>query len=240
MLKYCCRIFVLLLAGGFLLTAPAQGETEPGYTAIFDGTDINGFRYYDTNQPPKGILQRQAETPDKRFHVQDGNLVLAARDKDKKAPAKDLTTIREFGKDFILKLDFKAANEGNAFILVRGAPIQVADFVRRNDPYRPGKGFKTDDWNSVEITIKMTVSAAGRTLTEADTLTSGFANGKATAKLNGEDVDPNGVYFRVHAFAKCNNEPYWVNPVLPSKGTIGIRTGSGKIEFRNIRFKELP
>jgi hypothetical protein len=247
-MRFYCRVLVLLLACAVLTVANVQGETEAGFTALFDGTDINGWRYSDTNQPPKGVLQRQMETPDKRFIVQDGSLVLQAKDKDKKNPAKDLTTVREFGKDFILKFEFKAGNEGTAHILVRGSPIQVADFIRRSDPYRPAKDFKTDDWNTVEITIKMTVSvggpnypAAGRVLTEADNLEAGFTNGKATAKLNGETIDPNGVYMRIQAYPTCNKVPYWyTHPVLPTKGPIAIRTGSGKLEFRNIRFKELP
>jgi hypothetical protein len=183
------------------------------------------------------------ETPDRRFTVKDGVLVLNARDKDNKTAKenpKDLTTVREFNKDFVLKFDFKAANEATAHILIRNSVVHVADFVRRQDPQRPAKGFKTDDWNSVEINVKLLTHAKGRVLTEADNLVATCVNGKASAKLNGEDIDPNGITMLVYVYSKCNDVAYWTQPHAVSRGVVGIRPGSGKIEFRNIRFKELP
>lgn len=232
MLHSRARILALLLPLAVTAAALAQ---EPGYTPLFDGSDLTGWRY------GKEILHKQTETPDGRFSVSGGVLVMAAKSKDGKKDTRDIHLVREFNKDFILKLEYKASQEAKASLLIRNTVFPLDDFIRRGEQ-KHLKKFRNDDWNEVEIVVKMAAWAENKRLTESDNLEAGWANGKATARVNGRDVDPNYVYIRIEAHPRVNGEnltnPYHYHHVQ-TKGGVGLRTGSGKVEFRNIRFKEL-
>ena len=131
----------------------------------------------------------------------EGNIVLAAKDKDGKKDVRELIHAREFAKDFVLKLEFKAAQEATAAVTIRNTGFPVGDFIRRNEQ-KQLKNFKNDGWNELEITVKMAAHAEGRRLTDSDTLEAGFMNGMATARLNGRVIDPNRVVIQIEGYAK--------------------------------------
>jgi hypothetical protein len=207
---------------------------EPGFTPVFAGTDLTGWRY------GKDVLHRQSETSDKRFYAADNVIVMAAKDREGKKTQKELISVREFSKDFILKLEFKAAQEAIGHVTIRNTAFPVADYTRRGEQTQL-KNFKKDDWNEMEIVVKMAAYAEGRRLSDSDNLEAGFSGGKAWAKLNGTSIDPNRTVIQIEAVARVNGETLQYYPVaIATKGQVSLRTGSGKIEFRNIRFKELP
>lgn len=224
---------LLLLVLPLTLTSLAVAQ-EPGFAPVFNGNDLTGWRY------GKEVLDRVTETPDKRFSVSGGVILLAAKDKDGKKDVRELITVREFSKDFVLKLEFKCANEAVAALVIRTTAIPIADFVRRGDQ-KQLKKFQTDGWNELEVTVKMAAHAENKRLTESDTLEAGFQNGKATARLNGRVIDPNRVVIQIEGYPRVNGEALTNFPVgMATKGQVSLRSGSGKVEFRNIRFKELP
>jgi hypothetical protein len=235
MRRSACRTLALLLPILVLTLTSAQAQTESGFTLLFDGKELTGWRY------GKEVLHRAGETPDKRFSISDGTIVLAAKDKDGRKDTQQLLTVREFAKDFILKLEFKAANEAIGSVLVRNQAFPVGDFLRRGEQKKMKK-FRTDDWNEVEIQVRMVARVENRPLTDSDNLELTFANGKTMAKLNGKPIDPNPVVIRIEASARCNGEVLTGagSASVASTGTVGLRSGFGKLEFRNIRFKELP
>jgi hypothetical protein len=235
MMRFACRLLILVPALALTLyTVPSvQGDADSDFTSLFNGTDLTGWRY------AKETMHRETETPDKRFSVAGGVIVLAARNKEGKTPASDLWTIREFAKDFVLKFEFRAAQEATGFVLIRNQAFPVGDFIRRGE-YPGLKKFKTGDWNEVEVTVKMHAHAEGKYLNEQDTLEITYSNGKATAKVNGRSVDPNPASVAVVASAMCNKEGYLGLYGVVSKGQVGFRSNSGKMEFKNIRYKELP
>ena len=229
MLRIHSRIALLVLPVTLTTLAFAQGQEA----ALIQNGNLGGWRYGKE-------LVKEAETPDKRFYLGDGSLIMAAKDKDGKKDVQNLIATREFAKDFVLKLEFKAAQEATGAVTIRNTPFPVGDFIRRNEQ-KQMKNFKNDGWNELEITVKMAAHAEGRRLTDSDTLEAGFQNGKATARVNGRVVDPNRVVIQIEGHAKVNGETLANYPVaLATKGQVGLRTGSGKIEFRNIRFRELP
>jgi hypothetical protein len=209
-------------------------QPDPGFTAPFDGKELTGWR--QGNGP---ALDGKTETPERRFLIKDGTIILAAKDKDGKRGVQDLLLGREFAKDFVLKLEYRASQEAVAAVLIRGGAVAAADFIRRGE--RPQlKQFRNDDWNQLEITVKQVTYAQGRALTDSDTLEASFVNGKAQARLNGSPIDPNAVIVHLAVTAQCNGETLLYPFAVPSKGQIGLRADSGKVEFRNIQYRELP
>src|SRR5262245_41872694 len=113
---------IVALCGLLGLASAEQGED--GYTSLFNGKDLSGWQY------KKDILDGKTETSDKRFQVVDG--VIVAQDVGK-MDIKDLFTVKQFDKDFHLKLEFKAAAKADSGVYIRGPQLQVRDYIRRNE-----------------------------------------------------------------------------------------------------------
>jgi len=150
-------LFFVLVVGiigvsTFRGTAADDFKVEEGFQPLFNGKDLTGWLY----PGKKGMaLDGKTETPDKRFEVKDGVVVANAKDASGKGGIKDLYTVKEFDKDFILKLEFRAASKADSGVYIRGPQLQVRDFIRRNEQKQLTK-FKNDDWNELEITVKGT------------------------------------------------------------------------------------
>jgi hypothetical protein len=126
-------------------------KVEEGFQSLFNGKDLTGWQY----PGKKGKALDGTETPDKRFEVKDGIIVANARDASGKGGIKDLYTVKEYARDFILKLEFRAELKADSGVYIRGPQLQVRDFIRRNEQKQLTK-FKNDDWNELEITVKGT------------------------------------------------------------------------------------
>src|ERR1043166_1589593 len=173
-------------------TGRAAVGDEDGFTSLFNGKDLTGWRY----SGPKGKeLDGMTATPDGRVEVKDGAIVMNEKDKDGKGGIKDLYTVREFSKSFTVRMQFRAALKADSGVYLRGPQMQLRDFPRRGE-HKELKKFKNDDWNDLEITVRdnvVTTTVNGKTLTDKDVLELTVKNGKPVAKLNGKDVDVNNV-----------------------------------------------
>jgi hypothetical protein len=208
---------------------------DAGYTELFNGKDLTGWR-----QAPGVALDGRTETPERRFVVSGGVITSPAKDKDGKRGTVDLWINREIPKEFSLKLEYRAAQEAVAYLVLRNHALPLGDFIRRGEQTHL-KQFRNDDWNQVDLTVKMGASAGGRYLTDTERLEISFSKGKATARLNGQVIDPNPSAIQLLGHLKCNGETLYGHSFgVLSKGDIGLRAYSGKVEFRNIRYRPLP
>src|SRR5262249_51188962 len=162
----------------------------------------------------------------KRFEVKDG-IIVANEGKG----IKDLYTLKDYDKDFHLKLEFRAAPRADSGVYIRGPQLQVRDYPTVG-PYKP-KGFKSGDWNELEITVKsgvVSTTVNGKTLTDQDTLEVTVKGGKPEAKLNGKAVEVGNVQVTVGPAAecKCNGEVLEKAFKVPAKGGIGLQAETGK------------
>ncbi len=239
MIKLPWRLLLLLLACFALAVTEAQGDTETGFTALFDGTDLSSWEY------GKDSLHRKTETPDGRFTVNGGSIVLNKADKSGKSDARSLKTVKTFLRDFDFKLEFKSSNESEGTVTVRGLAIPIGDFKRRGQQTHMKK-FKTDDWNEIAVSVRTRGYVNGQQLNEGDKIEIVYSNHKPTAMLNGKAITalPLSVGISPYLSATCNGEvivgPYNYSgyPVAVS-GPITLTSGFGTIEFRNIRYKEV-
>jgi len=231
-------LFGAALIGSMLLSSgPSNAgddfKVEEGYVSLFNGKDLAGWKYGKETD-----LTGKTETADKRFRV-EGGLIIAEEGKG----IKDLYTVKNFDKEFNVKIQFRAALKADSGVYVRGPQLQVRDFIRRGE-MKQLKLFKNDDWNELDITVKngiVTTNVNGKAVTEKDTLELNVTGGQPTAKLNGKPVEVSKIEVSVGAVAKCLcNGEFMENMKIPLKSAqgIGLQAETGKFEFRRIRIKE--
>ena len=66
---------------------------------------------------------------------------------------RQLYTTKEFPKDFILKLEFRAAVNADSGIFLRKPQLQCRDYLVAG-PYKELKKYKAQDWNVIEVVVK--------------------------------------------------------------------------------------
>lgn len=225
---------------GLLATLSADGsraaddfKVEDGYTSLFNGKDLTGWRM------GKEELTGKTETANKRFMVVDGAIVIDGKG------GGDLFTVKDYDKNFNLKCEFRAAPKADSGLYLRSVPaqLQVRDYPQAG-PYKKVK-FKDGDWNELDITVKgpvNTTTVNGKATTDKDVFELTVKEGKPTAKLNGEAVDISAISVSVgaEALCHCNGEVIEKAFKCAAKGPIGLQSESGKFEWRRIRIKELP
>ena len=128
-------------------------KPEEGYTNLFNGKELTGWKYPGAKGLP---LDGKTETPDKRFEVKDGIILVHAKDSNNKGGIKDLYTVKSFDKDFHLKLEVRAAPRADSGVYIRGPQLQVRDYPTVG-PYKKVK-FNTGGWNELEIIVKGTAA----------------------------------------------------------------------------------
>jgi lysophospholipase L1-like esterase len=164
---------------GFSETVGDPFTPEAGFESLFNGRDLTGWGYRPTTEADKTSAARwQASdpeaaawpfvteparfdgakaTPDGRFAVIGGRLVVTTPPEYRKI--QQLWTVREFPKNFILRLEFRATPNTDSGIYVRGPQLQCRDY-RIAGPYKELKLYKPQEWNEIEVTVKDGVARA--------------------------------------------------------------------------------
>jgi len=129
----------LLLTGCVLLPAQAADDfkLEDGFTALFNGKDLDGWRLVKG----KESLAGKTETATKRFVVGESTLSVDGKVKG------DITieTEKQFDKDAHIKFDFRPGKGCNNDLYFRGLKfdLKISDV----------KNMKEGEWNSFEIIV---------------------------------------------------------------------------------------
>ncbi len=228
-------LFSLIVASVTLLPAAAitQQTVEPGFTSLFNGKDLTGWVY--------GRRGDGENKSGKGYQVENGTIYSTKED------GGNLYTAKEYS-DFVLRFDVRLTENANNGIGIRaplegdaayvGMEIQVLDDSGSQytslHPYQyhgsiygmvaPKRGFQkpVGEWNSEEITAK------GRQI---------------TIKLNGTTiVDANLDEVKDEEMLKAHRDlskPEGSRGIANTKGHIGFLGHGARVEFRNIRIKEL-
>ena len=64
-----------------------------------------------------------------------------------------LWTTREFPRDFVLKLEFRATPNADSGVFLRDPQLQCRDYLLAG-PYKQLKRYRPQDWNEIEVTVK--------------------------------------------------------------------------------------
>ena len=142
----------LVVAAVLLLPArAADWQPEPGFTSLFNGRDLTGWRY-KTNE----VFDGKTVASDGRYTARDGLLVVNPHVEGKPRFGQ-LYTTREFPKDFILKLEFRASTNADSGIFIRKPQLQCRDYLVAG-PYNKLQKYKPQEWNKIEVVVKDNVA----------------------------------------------------------------------------------
>lgn len=162
---------------GLASVAPDAFTPEPGFKSLFNGHDLTGWGYRvtseadrkyarewkerDPNAPPWPIYDApknfdgKTATDDGRYLAKNDRIVVTTPPTIRKV--QQIWTQQEFGKDFVLKLEFRATPYADSGVFIRGKQLQCRDFLLAG-PYKNLKKYKPQDWNELVITVKGNVA----------------------------------------------------------------------------------
>ncbi len=199
-------------------------EAKEGWTLLFNGRSLEGWRGYKTEQPPPG------------WAVQDGVLVHTGQ-------GGDLMTMQPYG-DFVLDLDFKIAEGGNSGIMYRvttdgeqpywsGPEYQILDNERHRDA-KNGPDRLTGSNYDLIAPSKDASKPAG----EWNNARIAVTGNHVEHWLNGEKVveydfgSPEWTTLVAESKFKA-----WPSYGKASRGHIVLQDHGDRVEFRNIKIK---
>jgi hypothetical protein len=125
---------------------------EPGFVSLFNGKDLTGWRYL-----PADIFDGKTEASDGRYVAKDGILTVRPHDPAKGPRLRQMWTTTEYPKDFILRLEFRAAVNADSGIFLRKPQLQCRDYLVAG-PYKTLKKYKPQEWNEIEVVVKDNVA----------------------------------------------------------------------------------
>jgi len=225
-----------ILALGLLLgcaTVNRVNTPPSGFTALFNGTDLTGWRGGDTfdhrkylDMPADKRAEQDAkwtEDMNKHWSAQNGEFVNDGN-------GKYATTTKDYG-DFELLVDYKTVAKADSGIYLRGVPqVQIWDYTEtakfnigadkgsgglwNNSPGAPGKDPLVladkpfGEWNKFRILM---------------------VGSRVTVWLNGKLVVDHAIMENFYDRKKG----------IPTKGPIQLQTHGGEIRWRNVFIREI-
>jgi lysophospholipase L1-like esterase len=186
-IKFAAALRPIFATLGFIETEPDYFTPEPGFESLFNGKDLTGWGLRPTTAADKESARRwqasdpnaaawpivdgpmpfdgRTASPDGRFQAINGRLVVTTPPEARRI--QQLWTTREFPKDFVLKLEFRATPNADSGVYLRGPQLQCRDYALAG-PFTNLTKYKPQDWNEMIVTV---------------------ANGEAIATVNGEKLD---------------------------------------------------
>lgn len=151
---------LILLASLAISSAHADDwQPEPGFVSLFNGKDLTGWCFRaktDKKDPNPGAITEKFDgktvSSDGYYSAKDGIFTVAFPTEMDKLTGQ-IYTSAEFPKDFVLKLEFRAAVNADSGIFVRKPQLQCRDYLVAG-PYKELKKYKPQDWNQIEVTVK--------------------------------------------------------------------------------------
>ena len=148
------NIITLLAFTGLLSIARADDwKPEEGFVSLYNGKDLTGWGYRDKEMKPVETFDAKAEASDGRYTAKGECIVVNPEDKEKGPHLRQLYTTQEFPKDFILKIEFRAAVNADSGIFLRKPQLQCRDYLVAG-PYKTLTKYKAQDWNTIIVTVK--------------------------------------------------------------------------------------
>jgi lysophospholipase L1-like esterase len=171
--KWTAALRPVLATLGFIETTPDDFTPESGFVSLFNGRDLTGWGYRPTSEADIRNAKRWQSTDphaaawpivtqtasfdgrtasdDGRYVAKAGRLIVTTPPEYRKIQT--LWTTREFPRDFILKLEFRATPNTDSGIFIRGPQLQCRDYLLAG-PYNALTKYRPQDWNEIVITVR--------------------------------------------------------------------------------------
>jgi hypothetical protein len=142
--------FLLTALLSFSLSVRVHAEDftpEPGFVSLFNGKDLTGWSYTKDD-----VFDGKTESSDGRYSAKDGVLTVHPQ-KEGGQKLRQLWTVKEFPKDFELRIEFRASVNADSGIFLRKPQLQCRDYLVAG-PYKELKQYKPQEWNEIIVTVK--------------------------------------------------------------------------------------
>lgn len=171
--KWAAALRPIFATLGFLETQPYEFTPEPGFVSLFNGQDLTGWRFRATTEQEKESARRwKASDPnappwpffdaeekydgktassDGRYVAKNGKIIITTPPEGRRIQT--LWTTREFPKNFVLRLEFRATPNADSGVFIRGNQLQCRDYPLAG-PYKKLKNYRMGDWNELEVSVK--------------------------------------------------------------------------------------
>ena len=135
----------ILATLGLVETEPDGWQPDPGFTSLFNGKDLTGWTF---KQGP--AFDGQTRSSDQRYLAQNGRLVVTTPSSG--SALAQLWTVREFPRDFTLRLEFRATPDADSGVFLRGPQLQCRDYLLAG-PFKDLKNYRPQEWNTLEVVV---------------------------------------------------------------------------------------
>jgi lysophospholipase L1-like esterase len=150
--KWAVALRPLLATNGFLETKADAFKMESGFVSLFNGKDLTGWGFRNQRTQQKtATFDGKAASNDGRYRAINGRLVVTTPPEGRRV--QQLWTTREFPKDFILKLEFRATPNADSGVFIRRPQLQCRDYILAG-PWKNLKKYKPQDWNEIVAVVK--------------------------------------------------------------------------------------
>lgn len=121
---------------------------DDGWTPLYNGKDLTGWGYLKGGKVEEPF-DGKAEASDGRYSAKPDNIICVNPGKG----IAQLWTVRQFPKDFELRLEFRASVNADSGLFVRKPQLQVRDYLVAG-PYKKLEKYKPQDWNEIIVVVK--------------------------------------------------------------------------------------
>jgi len=148
--KWAAALRPVLATLGLVETEPDAWQPDAGFTSLFNGKDLTGWTY-------KGgtAFDGKDRSDDGRYRAVNGRLVVTTPSEGSKLA--QLWTVREFPRDCVLKLEFRATPDADSGVFIRGPQLQCRDYGLAG-PFKNLKRYRPQEWNELEIVVTGTTA----------------------------------------------------------------------------------
>lgn len=143
--KWAAAIRPVLATLGFVETEPDNFTPEPGFVSLFNGRDLTGWGFITNNFDGKTV------SSDGRYVAKNGRIIVTTPPEGRRVET--MWTVKEFPKDFVLKLEFRATPNADSGVFIRKPQLQCRDYPLAG-PYKTLTKYKPQDWNEMVVTVK--------------------------------------------------------------------------------------
>ena len=150
--KWAAALRPLLATHGFIEAKADDFKMEPGFVSLFNGEDLSGwgFRNQRTQKKTAGFDGKKSSS-DGRYIAANGRLVVTTPPEGRRI--QQLWTTREFPKDFVLRLEFRATPNADSGVFIRRPQLQCRDYSLAG-PWKNLKKYKPQEWNEIVVSVK--------------------------------------------------------------------------------------